>query len=90
MGRIYLCCTTKIWYLPLYIELYHVPINANCETSRVDYQNKFLKSYVDIKSVDLRDVLREVLKDVSGIGLREDKPTVGPHKMNSRESTHFP
>ncbi|KAI5840555.1 hypothetical protein DFP73DRAFT_482409 [Morchella snyderi] len=45
---------------------------------RFDYQNKFLKSYVDIKSVDLRDVLREVLKDVSGIGLREDKPTIEP------------
>ena len=33
-------------------------------------------SYVDVKSKGLRDVLRKVLKDIRGICLREDKPSV--------------
>ena len=33
-------------------------------------------AYVDIKSEGLRDILRTVLRDVNGICLREDKPTV--------------
>ena len=32
--------------------------------------------YIDIKSEGLRDILRTVLRDVNGICLREDKPTV--------------
>ena len=35
-------------------------------------------SYVDIKSEELRDILREVLKDVHGISLMVEKPTVRP------------
>jgi hypothetical protein len=48
----------------------------------IDWSNKKPKTYVDIKSVELRDVLRQVLKDVSGISLREDKPTVRPTICN--------
>lgn len=32
--------------------------------------------YIDIKSEDLRDILREVLHDVKAISLMEDKPSV--------------
>ncbi|PUU80698.1 hypothetical protein B9Z19DRAFT_1078786 [Tuber borchii] len=48
---------------------------------RFDWQNKYQKTYVDIKSIEIRTVLREILKDVSGIGLREDKPTVEPNLL---------
>ena len=34
--------------------------------------------YVDIKSAELRDILRDVLKDVYGLSLMEDKPSVCP------------
>lgn len=33
-------------------------------------------TFVDVKSEELRDILREVLKDISTVCLREDKPTV--------------
>lgn len=75
MGRVYLCCKKEIWYV-------FVPKANFCTVAgtnkflRKDWQNKFQKTYVDIKSVELRGVLREVLKDVSGVGLREEKPTV--------------
>lgn len=39
-------------------------------------------SYVDVKSKELQKVLMEVLEDVRGISLREDKPTV-------RQTLHF-
>ncbi|PWW76948.1 P-loop containing nucleoside triphosphate hydrolase protein [Tuber magnatum] len=48
---------------------------------RHHWQNKYQKTYVDIKSIEIRTVLREILKDVSGIGLREDKPTVEPNLL---------
>ncbi|KAG0129740.1 hypothetical protein HOY82DRAFT_487773 [Tuber indicum] len=48
---------------------------------RFDWQNKYQKTYVDVKSIEIRTVLREVLKDVSGVGLREDKPTVEPNLL---------
>jgi hypothetical protein len=44
----------------------------------LDRNTKDATSYVDIKSEELRDVLREVLKDVYGISLMVDKPTVRP------------
>ncbi|KAL7275470.1 hypothetical protein RUND412_001577 [Rhizina undulata] len=46
---------------------------------RFDWQNKYQKTYIDIKSIELRGILRELMKDVSGIGLREEKPTVEPN-----------
>jgi hypothetical protein len=33
-------------------------------------------SYIDIKSEDLRDILREVLHDIKAVSLMEDKPSV--------------
>ncbi|PMD21103.1 P-loop containing nucleoside triphosphate hydrolase protein [Hyaloscypha hepaticicola] len=44
--------------------------------TRIDRNTKDAISYVDIKSEELRDVLREVLKDVYGISLMVDKSTV--------------
>jgi hypothetical protein len=44
----------------------------------LDRKTKDAISYVDIKSEELRDVLREVLKDVHGISLMVDKPIVRP------------
>ena len=35
-----------------------------------------LTCYIDIKSEELRDILRTVLRDVQIINLNEDKPTV--------------
>jgi hypothetical protein len=43
-----------------------------------DRDTKDPTSYVDIKSEELRDILREVLKDVHGISLIVEKPTVRP------------
>lgn len=52
-------------------------LSVESATDWPDWQNKFQKTFVDIKSVELRTVLREVLKDVQYVaGLREDKPTV--------------
>jgi len=32
--------------------------------------------YIDLESEELRDILREVLKDIYGLSLMEEKPTV--------------
>jgi hypothetical protein len=44
----------------------------------LDRDTKDATSYVDVKSEELRGILREVLKDVHGISLMVDKPTVYP------------
>ena len=44
----------------------------------VDRKTLTPTSYVDVKSMELQKVLMEVLEDVRGISLREDKPTVRP------------
>ena len=44
----------------------------------LDRDTKDATSYADIKSEELRDILREVLKDVDGLSLMVDKPTVRP------------
>jgi hypothetical protein len=44
----------------------------------LDRKTKDAISYIDIKSEELRGILREVLKDVHGISLMVDKPTVRP------------
>ena len=44
----------------------------------LDRHTKDAISYIDIKSEELRGILREVLKDVHGISLMVDKPTVRP------------
>ncbi|KAF2174396.1 hypothetical protein K469DRAFT_648321, partial [Zopfia rhizophila CBS 207.26] len=45
---------------------------------RVDKTTKDTTSYIDIKSEFLRDILREILRDVRGVSLAEDMPTVEP------------
>ncbi|KAI9853841.1 MAG: hypothetical protein M1813_001787 [Trichoglossum hirsutum] len=45
---------------------------------RFDKSNTVYKYFVDIRSEGLRDILREILKEVKGVSLREDKPTVSP------------
>ncbi|KAG4427614.1 hypothetical protein IFR05_016902 [Cadophora sp. M221] len=44
--------------------------------TRIDKDTKELTFYVDVNSEELRDILREVLKDVYGVSLMEDKPSV--------------
>ena len=44
--------------------------------SMLDEANMHYKTYVDIKSESLRDILRDVLCDVNTISLRGDKPEV--------------
>ena len=43
---------------------------------KLDEANMHYKTYVDIKSEPLRDILREVLCDVNTVSLRGDKPEV--------------
>ena len=47
---------------------------ADCES--LDKKTKVTTSYVDVKSELLRDVLRDLLKDVRGISLNESKLSV--------------
>lgn len=76
MGRVYLRCKEEIWY-ELFPEVrFCITIGTDELSPGTDWQNKFQNTYVDVKSVELRGLLREVLKDVSGVGLREEKPTV--------------
>jgi hypothetical protein len=44
----------------------------------LDWSTKDAAFYVDIKSEELRDILREVLKDVYGISLMVEKPIIRP------------
>jgi hypothetical protein len=50
----------------------------------LDRKTKDVISYVNIKSEELQDVLREVLKNVYSISLMVNKPTVRP-SSNKRE-----
>ncbi|KKZ58044.1 hypothetical protein EMCG_05528 [[Emmonsia] crescens] len=43
---------------------------------QLDRMTKETKTFVDIKSEALLDVLREIVRDVRAISLREDKPSV--------------
>ncbi|KAI9769842.1 MAG: hypothetical protein M1840_003836 [Geoglossum simile] len=43
-----------------------------------DKENKYYTEYMDIKSEGLQNILCEVFKDVSGVSLRGDKPSVHP------------
>ena len=43
---------------------------------KIDEANMHYKTFVDIKSEALRDVLREVLEGVNTVSLRGDKPEV--------------
>ena len=50
---------------------------------RVDLSNTFIDKntkettlYIDVKSKPLREILRDVLRDVKAVSLMEDKPSV--------------
>ncbi len=45
-------------------------------TIALDKMTMDLTCYIDIKSEELRDILRTILSDVQIINLNEDKPTV--------------
>lgn len=49
---------------------------------RFDWQNRYQKTVIDIKSKELHVILRDhVLKGIQGISLVEDKPTVSSFKL---------
>jgi hypothetical protein len=41
-----------------------------------DKKNKYYIEYMNIKSEGLQDILCEVFKDISGVSLKGDKPSV--------------
>lgn len=41
-----------------------------------DWENKYKSTVVDIKSKLLREALQEIMKDVKGVSLVEDRPSV--------------
>ena len=43
---------------------------------KFDWENKYKNTVVDIKSKMLREALQEVMKDVKGVSLVEDQPSV--------------
>jgi hypothetical protein len=67
---IFLFIECDMIYLFPYIEYY---MKANYY---LDSDNSFEINYVDIKFIALRDILRLVLKGVTYINFREDKPEI--------------
>ena len=52
-----------------------------CVRRRFDWENKYRSTVVDIKSKILRDSLAEVMKEVKGVSLVEDQPSVDPNML---------
>jgi len=48
---------------------------------KFDWENKYRNTVVDIKSKVLRDALQEVMKDVKGVSLVEEQPSVDPNML---------
>ncbi|KAF2817378.1 P-loop containing nucleoside triphosphate hydrolase protein [Mytilinidion resinicola] len=48
---------------------------------KFDWENKYRNTVVDIKSKPLRDALGEVMKDVKGVSLVEEQPSVDPNML---------
>lgn len=48
---------------------------------KFDWENKFKNVVVDIKSKPLREALQEIMKDVRGISLVEEQPSVDPNML---------
>lgn len=46
-----------------------------------DYDNKYLETMVDIKSILLKEALSEIMGDVRGVSLVEDIPEVDPNML---------
>ncbi len=43
---------------------------------KFDWENKYKNTVVDIKSKLLREALQEIMKEVKGVSLVEDRPSV--------------
>ena len=48
---------------------------------KFDWENKYRSTVVDIKSTFLKEALQEVMKDVKGVSLVEDQPSVDPNML---------
>ena len=48
---------------------------------KFDWENKYRNTVVDIKSNLLKEALREVMKDVKGVSLVEEQPSVDPNML---------
>ncbi|CAZ80006.1 unnamed protein product [Tuber melanosporum] len=46
-----------------------------------DYENKYVETMVDIKSILLKEALTEIIGDVRGVSLVEDVPEVDPNML---------
>ncbi|KAK7548787.1 putative AAA family ATPase [Phyllosticta citricarpa] len=48
---------------------------------RFDWENKYRSTVVDIKSKLLREALADIFKDVKGVSLVEDQPSIDPNML---------
>ncbi|KAL9095222.1 MAG: hypothetical protein Q9165_002478 [Trypethelium subeluteriae] len=48
---------------------------------KFDWENKYRSTVVDIKSTLLKEALQQVMKDVKGVSLVEDQPSVDPNML---------
>ncbi|MBE3049351.1 hypothetical protein IMZ48_44005 [Candidatus Bathyarchaeota archaeon] len=46
-----------------------------------DWEGKYKTAYVDIKSKELRECLREVIGDIKGVSLVEEAPKLDPNLL---------
>jgi hypothetical protein len=69
--------------LALFSELTH-------NNASQDKENKYYTEYVDVKSEGLQDILREIFKDVNGVSLVEDKPSVSRSFQSLKTSSARP
>jgi len=70
----------------IWISIYLLPASISVEThgllvrrlsdGLIDKNTKDVTSYIDVKSGLLREILRDVLRDVKAVSLMEDKPSV--------------
>jgi hypothetical protein len=59
---------------------------ANCES--LDKKIKVITCYIDVKSEHLRDILRDVLKDIKGVSLNKSKLSVSDNPTALRLATY--
>ncbi|KAF2467325.1 uncharacterized protein BDR25DRAFT_345066 [Lindgomyces ingoldianus] len=48
---------------------------------KFDWENKYSYTKVDVKSKPLRDALQQVMKDVKGVSLVEESPSIDPNML---------
>lgn len=82
-----------VWTIMLNMHLLSVNALVSCvfagRTENIlillsDRNSEEVTPYIDIKSHGLRDILREVLHDISAISLMEDKPSVMKTKVSPK------